>query len=103
MLGPDYRASSRAKLFRRKVAMKINSWKLKRWNVCATALVSLAAGSLMTARFAHVNRVRADGNRVFELRIYHAVPGKIPALESRFRDTTSKLMASTIGRWWATG
>jgi NIPSNAP len=107
MLGPDYRASSRAKLFRRKVDMKINSWKLKRWNVCAIALVSFAAGSLMTARFAHVNRVRADGNRVFELRIYHAVPGKIPALESRFRDTTSKLMAKhdleVVGDWVTEG
>jgi hypothetical protein len=107
MLGPDYRASSRAKLFRRKVDMKINSWKLKRWNVCAIALVSFAAGSLMTARFAHVNRVRADGNRVFELRIYHAVPGKMPALESRFRDTTSKLMAKhdleVVGDWVTEG
>jgi hypothetical protein len=37
--------------------------------------------------------VRADSNRAFELRIYHAVPGKVPALETRFRDTASKLLA----------
>jgi hypothetical protein len=47
--------------------------------------------------------VRADSNRVFELRVYHSVPGKLPALESRFRDTTSKLLAKhdlkVVGYW----
>ena len=47
--------------------------------------------------------MQADSNRVFELRIYHAVPGKLPALESRFRDTTSKLLAKhdlkVVGYW----
>jgi hypothetical protein len=49
------------------------------------------------------NEVRADSNRVFELRIYHALPGKLPAMESRFRDTTSKLLVkhdlNVIGYW----
>ena len=83
--------------------MTINSWKLKRWTVCVIALVSFAAGSLITARLMHMNQVRADSNRVFELRVYHAVPGKLPALESRFRDTTSKLLAKhdlkVVGYW----
>jgi NIPSNAP len=83
--------------------MKINSWKLKRWTVGVIALVSFAAGSLITARLMHVNQVRADSNRVFELRVYHVVPGKLPALESLFRDTTSKLMAKhdlqVVGDW----
>jgi hypothetical protein len=70
-----------------------NVRNLKSWTVCGIALVSFAAGSLITARLAHVNEVRADSNRVFELRIYHAVPGKVPALETRFRDTASKLLA----------
>ncbi|MGC2768180.1 MAG: NIPSNAP family protein, partial [Candidatus Acidiferrum sp.] len=47
--------------------------------------------------------MRADSNRVFELRVYHAVPGKVPALESRFRDTISKLLAKhdlkVVGYW----
>jgi len=55
-------------------------------------LVSFAAGSLITARLAHINQVRADSNRVFELRVYHAVPGKVQALESRFRNMASKLL-----------
>lgn len=83
--------------------MKINFWKLNRCTVVAIGLACFAAGSLATARLMHVNQVRADSNRVFELRIYHAVPGKMPALESRFRDTTSKLMAKhdlkVVGDW----
>jgi len=66
-------------------------------------VLSFAAGSLTTARLVHLNQVRADSNRVFELRVYHAVPGKLPALESRFRDTTSKLLAQydlkVVGCW----
>ena len=81
----------------------VEGWKFKAWTVCGIALVSFAAGSLMTVRLAHVNQVRADSNRVFELRVYHAVPGKVPALVSRFRDTASKLLAKhdlkAVGYW----
>ena len=67
------------------------------------ALLSLTAGSLIAAGLAHLDQVRADSNRVFELRVYHVVPGKLPALESRFRDTTSKLLAKhdlkVVGDW----
>ena len=73
--------------------MTLNFWKSKCWTVCGIALVSFVAGSLITANLAHRNEVLADSNRVFELRVHHAVPGNLPALESRFRDTTSKLLA----------
>jgi hypothetical protein len=77
--------------------------KFKRWTVCGIALVSFAGGSLITARLARLSEVRADSNCVFELRVYHAVPGKVPALESRFRDTASKLLAEhdlkAVGYW----
>ncbi|MGA8100895.1 MAG: NIPSNAP family protein [Candidatus Acidiferrales bacterium] len=83
--------------------MTLNRWTLKGWTVCGIALVSFAAGTVITARLAHIDQVRADSNRVFELRIYHAVPGKLPALESRFRDTASKLLAKhdlkAVGYW----
>jgi hypothetical protein len=83
--------------------MTANFWKSKCWTTCGIALLSFAAGSLMTARMAHLNQVRADSNRVFELRVYHATPGKLPALESRFRNTTSKLLArhdlKVMGYW----
>ena len=78
-------------------------WKFKGWTVCGIALVSFAAGSLISARLAHLDQVRADSNRVFELRIYHAVPGKLPAVEALFRDTASKLLAKhdlpAVGFW----
>jgi hypothetical protein len=92
----------------RENSMTLNCWKFnggksKRWRICAIALLSFAAGSLLTARLAHMTQVRADSNRVFELRVYHAVPGKLPALESRFRDTASKLLAKhdlkAVGYW----
>jgi hypothetical protein len=89
-------------------SMRLNFRKFKegnseRWKLCAIALFSFAAGSLITARLAHVDQVRADNHRVFELRIYHTLPGKAPELESRFRDTTSKLLAKhdlkAVGYW----
>jgi hypothetical protein len=74
----------------------------QRWMICAAAVISFAAGSLLTVRLTGLNQVRADGNRVFELLIYHAVPGKGPALESLFRDV-SKLQAKhgleVVGYW----
>jgi hypothetical protein len=82
---------------------KIKPWGAKGWMVYVIAVVSFAMGSIITARLAHISQVKADSNRVFELRVYHAVPGKLPALESRFRDTTSKLLAKhdlqVVGYW----
>jgi NIPSNAP len=77
--------------------------KSMRWRVCVIAMLSFTAGSLITARLIHIDRVRADSNRVFELRVYHTLSGKVPALESRFRDTNSKLLAKhhlkVVGYW----
>ena len=82
---------------------KFKNWKSKGWSICAIVLLSFTAGSLITARLAHIDDVRADSNRVFELRIYHTVPGKLPALESRFQDIYSKLLTKhdlqVVGYW----
>jgi hypothetical protein len=56
-----------------------------RWIVFGTAVVYFALGSLMTAHFMHLKEVWADSHRVFQLEMYHAVPGKVPAVEERFR------------------
>jgi hypothetical protein len=76
---------------------------LNRLSACALALVSFAAGSLFSLRLAHLQQVRADSNRVFELRIYHTVPGKATALQSEFREKVSKLFAKhdlkALGYW----
>jgi hypothetical protein len=88
--------------------MTLNRWKFKALEIQRMDCLRHRPGFLCrwiahTARWMHVNQVRADSNRVFELRVYHAVPGKLPALESRFRDTTSKLLAKhdlkVVGYW----
>ena len=76
--------------------------KLGGWMVCGMAVVSFAAGSLLPVRLTRLDGAKADSNRVFELLIYHAAPGKGPALESLFRNA-SKIMAkdgvNVVGYW----
>lgn len=83
--------------------MTLNRWKFKGLTTWGIALASFAAGSLVTARLAHMNQVRADSNRVFELRIYHTVPGKAAALQTEFRDKVTKMFAKhdlkAVGYW----
>jgi hypothetical protein len=81
-----------------------NCWKLGVRAVCGISLISFAAGSVIAARAAAEKK--GDGQRVFELNVYHAVPGKVPALEARFRDG-SKLLAKhgldLVGFWVPNG
>ena len=87
---------------RKRALSLVTRWTFRGSIVCATAVVSFLAGSLITADLARLNQVRADSNRVFELMIYHTLPGKAPALESIFKDD-SKLMAQhgldVVGFW----
>jgi hypothetical protein len=80
-------------------------WKFPAWILCGLVLPAFAVGVLVAFVFAHIESVRADANRVFELRVYHTVPGKLAVMESRFRDTTSKLLAkhhlNVLGYWTA--
>ena len=66
------------------------------------ALLSFAAGSLLTSWLVRVNPAAADDHHVFQLMVYHTVPGKVPALESIFREV-SKLQAKhhldVVGYW----
>jgi hypothetical protein len=77
-------------------------WK-SQWFAFGSALVSFAAGSLMTAGVGRIHAVQADGSRLFELRIYHDLPGKLPVMEERFREKTSKILArhdlKVVGYW----
>jgi hypothetical protein len=83
--------------------MTLNCRKFKGWRVSAIALLAFTAGSLITARLAHLDHVQAGSDRIFELRIYHTVPGKLPELEARFRDIYSKALArhhlQVVGYW----
>jgi hypothetical protein len=80
---------------------------LKRWGVKGLvigiiAVFSFAAGSVMTARSMQLNPGGDESNKVFELLIYHALPGKGPALESLFRDVAkmqAKYNLNVVGYW----
>lgn len=70
--------------------------------VCCTALFSFVAGALLASYVFRPKPVEASSNRVFELMIYHTLPGKASSLESVFRDS-AKLQAKhgldVIGYW----
>lgn len=65
----------------------------------------LAAGSLVATQLMQIPAVFANSNHVFELRIYHTVPGKLSVMEARFRDKTSRILARhdlhVVGYWVA--
>ena len=42
----------------------------------------------MAARLTAPAKVEAQSNRVFELRVYHANPGKLAGLQKMFHDVT---------------
>lgn len=80
----------------------LNLWRSKGWFFCAIILLSLTAGSLVTARLMHLEQARADNDRVFQLMVYHTLPGKVPELESIFRDVSklqTKHSLSVVGYW----
>lgn len=65
----------------------------------------VAAGALFAAGywFGREDTVRAQSNRVFELRTYTALEGRLDALNARFRNHTTKLFEkhgiTNIGYW----
>ncbi len=76
--------------------------KFKGWMVGAVALLSFVAGSFVSSSLIRQKQVRADSNRVFQLMVYHTVPGKVPDLESIFRDVAklqTKHGLDVIGYW----
>src|SRR5271168_3822923 len=77
--------------------------KLRLLRTGALVALSFAAGSLLTARFMKTENVHAASGRVFELRVYHCLPGRLTALQSRFRDHTitifNKHHMTSIGYW----
>src|SRR5438552_13391552 len=79
-----------------------NRSRFKRWIVCGASLLSFATGSFVTARLIHAQEAKADSDRVFELMVYHTVPGKVPALESIFRNVSKlqdKHNLNVLGYW----
>jgi hypothetical protein len=66
-------------------------------------VIFVAVSVGITAFLMHVKTVSAASQHIYELRIYHAVPGKLPVMKSRFRDQTSKILArhnlNVVGYW----
>jgi hypothetical protein len=62
-----------------------------RFRFFALAALAIVAVSLLTARFLKFENVQAQSSRVFELRVYHCFPGRLPALQARFRDHTIRI------------
>ncbi|MCP5551091.1 MAG: NIPSNAP family protein [Akkermansiaceae bacterium] len=66
------------------------------------ALVFTAFAALL-AVFVPAARSADPDSRVFELRLYHAAPGKLDALQARFRDHTVRLFEkhgmTNVGYW----
>lgn len=74
----------------------------KRWGVWGIAVASFAVGALLTGYLTQVSKVEADSNRVFELMVYHTVPGKAQALEALFREVAqlqAKHGINVLGYW----
>jgi NIPSNAP len=72
-------------------------------SIAVIAAASFAAGSLATVGFSHLQSVHAASDRVFELRVYHVLPGRLAALQARFRDHTIAIFKrhgmTSVGYW----
>lgn len=77
---------------------------MKRALICAALLVALATGwGVQTLWAKHVK----EANRVFELRIYSVLPGRMDAMNARFKNHTNALLTkhhmTLIGFWQLQG
>lgn len=80
------------------VGEKIGHWPLWGGGLLAFLMGGLVTGIMLTPAHARAE----DGQRVFELMVYHAVPGKGPDLEAIFRDCykfQTKHGLNVVGYW----
>lgn len=77
--------------------------KLSTFHTLGLLTLSFAAGCFLTARFSAPEKVSAASNRVYELRVYHAMPGKLGDIVKRFKDDTRAVFEkhdmTSIGYW----
>jgi len=66
-------------------------------------IAGFAAGVFVTYSFTQAQEARAAANRVYEMRTYYTLPGRLPALQARFRDHTTKIFEKhgmkNVGYW----
>lgn len=68
------------------------------------ALVLVFAAGYVSGQFGRADlAAQGGGQKVYELRTYYTLPGKLPDLQTRFRDHTTKLFEkhgmTNIGYW----
>jgi len=68
------------------------------------ALVLVFAAGYVMGQFSRADlAAQGSGTKVFELRTYYTLPGKLPDLQTRFRDHTTKIFEkhgmTNIGYW----
>jgi hypothetical protein len=68
------------------------------------ALVLVFAAGYVMGQFSRADlAAQAGGQKVFELRTYYTLPGKLPDLQTRFRDHTTKIFEkhgmTNVGYW----
>ena len=77
---------------------------MRRVVIIASLVLALACG--WTAQQLWASHL-AEGNRVFELRIYSVLPGRMDAMNARFRDHTNGLLTrhgmTLVGFWQPQG
>jgi hypothetical protein len=73
------------------------------WKTPVLVAAAFVAGSFVTWKFTEVRTAAAAAKPVYELRTYTTLPGRLPNLEKRFRDHTTKLFAKhgmkNVGYW----
>ena len=69
----------------------------------ALGALCFVARSWIAARLIQQRKALARRSRVYELRTYHALPGRLAALDARFRERTMELLTkhnmTSIGYW----
>jgi hypothetical protein len=71
--------------------------------MAATAVLSFIAGALAVSSLAAARSGLPAADRVFELRVYHTLAGRLPALQTNFRDQNVSFLKkhgiTSIGYW----
>lgn len=71
--------------------------------MAAIVVLSFLAGAFAVATVTRAQGGRAEADRVYELLVYHTLPGRLPALESNFRDHNMAYLKrhgiESVGYW----
>src|SRR5215472_13528015 len=69
----------------------------------AVLFSAAVAGSIVMTPWMHSERAASPPDRVFELRVYHTYPGRLPQLQSNFRNHNilflKKHGITSLGYW----